>query len=94
MRPSIKSTAYLGGWTLTEQQNPDLSGEKPLRISDVALLLQMHINSVRYWADNGLLPCYRVGRRGDRRFRRKDVEEFLTSRRNAQDPAELDQTIK
>ncbi len=66
---------------MTTEQSPDDSGERLLTVSDVALLLNVHINSVRYWADHGLLPCYRIGRRGDRRFRPQDVNAFLLSRR-------------
>ena len=56
----------------------DHSGEKPLKVSDV---------------DDGLPPYRRIGRRGHRKFRRKDVEAFLASRRNKQDPAEPEKTI-
>ena len=48
-----------------------------LTIADVALLLRMHPNSVRRWANSGLLRCYRIGVRGDRWFRATDVREFV-----------------
>lgn len=50
-----------------------------LTIADVAQLLHVHPNSVRRWADRGLLRCYRVGIRGDRRFRANEVDEFVES---------------
>ena len=50
-----------------------------LTIADVARLLHVHPNSVRRWADRGLLRCYRVGIRGDRRFRANEVDEFVES---------------
>jgi len=49
-----------------------------LRTADVARLLGIHENTVRRWADDGSLKSYRVGKRGDRRFRRDDVERALS----------------
>jgi len=51
-----------------------------LRISDVARLLGMHPNTVRRWSDRGILKQYRLGSRGDRRFKREDVDAFLRER--------------
>jgi len=50
-----------------------------LTISEAANLLSAHPNSVRRWADMGLLPSYRFGQRKDRRFRVKDIASFLVS---------------
>ncbi|MDD4985940.1 MAG: helix-turn-helix domain-containing protein [Dehalococcoidales bacterium] len=51
-----------------------------LTTSDVARLLNVHINTVRRWSNQGIIKTYRIGSRGDRRFDRKDIEQFL--RRN------------
>jgi len=48
-----------------------------LRISEAAQLLSVHPNTIRAWHNLGLLKAYRVGRRGDRRFRLEDIEKFL-----------------
>ncbi len=56
-------------------------GLKMLTVSEAANLLGAHINSVRRWADMGLLPSYRIGLRGDRRFRPEEISSFLTSQR-------------
>ena len=48
-----------------------------LTINDVARLLNVHINTVRRWSNQGALKSYRIGSRGDRRFRREDIESFL-----------------
>ena len=48
-----------------------------LTIREVAELLHIHSNTVRRWADRGILRVYRVTRRGDRRFRRRDIAHFL-----------------
>ena len=48
-----------------------------LTVGEVARILHVHPNSVRRWADQGLLPAYRIGLRGDRRFREEDLDSFL-----------------
>lgn len=48
-----------------------------LTTSEVAQLLNLHVNTVRRWSNSGILRAYRVGPRGDRRFRKKDVDGFL-----------------
>lgn len=51
--------------------------EPMLTTSDVARLLNVHINTVRRWSNQGTLKTYRIGSRGDRRFRREDIASFL-----------------
>ena len=58
------------------------NGRGLLTVAQVAQLLNAHPHSVRRWADSGLLPCYRIGFRGDRRFNPADIEEFLVARRS------------
>jgi len=53
--------------------------ETMLTASELAGLLNVHINTVRRWSDSGLLQSYRIGPRGDRRFRRDDIDLFLSS---------------
>ena len=48
-----------------------------LTTRDVARLLGLHINTVRRWSNQGLLKSYRIGPRGDRRFRREEIDSFL-----------------
>lgn len=48
-----------------------------LTISDVARLLNVHINTVRRWSNQGVLKAYRIGSRGDRRFQQDDIAIFL-----------------
>ena len=55
------------------------SDEPLLKMKEVARLLRVHPNSLRRWANEGLLKSYRVGVRGDRRFRHEDLLEFLES---------------
>ena len=49
-----------------------------LTTSDVARLLNVHINTIRRWSNQGVLKAYRIGSRGDRRFRHEDVTFFLS----------------
>jgi excisionase family DNA binding protein len=44
---------------------------------ELARHLNIHINTVRCWSDQGILKSYRIGPRGDRRFMRDDVMKFL-----------------
>jgi excisionase family DNA binding protein len=48
-----------------------------LTSNEVARLLNVHINTVRRWSNSGILRAYRIGTRGDRRFVRIDVLNFL-----------------
>lgn len=57
-----------------------------LTASELASLLNVHINTVRRWSNDGLLQVYRIGRRGDRRFRRDDVDTFLALNLHAASP--------
>ena len=50
-----------------------------LTVSQVADRLSVHSSSVRRWANMGLLPSYRLGVRGARRFKPEEVSEFLAS---------------
>jgi excisionase family DNA binding protein len=49
-----------------------------LTVREVAKLLNIHVNTVRRWGDQGILQPYRITNRGDRRFKREDIESFLT----------------
>jgi excisionase family DNA binding protein len=47
--------------------------------SGVARMLYVHINTVRRWSDQGILKPYRIGPRGDRRFMREDILQYLNT---------------
>jgi excisionase family DNA binding protein len=51
-----------------------------LSASEVALLLGVHINTIRRWSNKGALRSYRIGPRGDRRFKQEDIGDLLEAR--------------
>lgn len=51
--------------------------ETMLTTRQVADFLQVSVCSVRRWSDRGTLKFYRIGSRGDRRYWREDVLNFL-----------------
>ena len=55
-----------------------------LTTSDVARLLNIHINTVRRWSNEGKLRAYRIGTRGDRRFQQEDISVFLAQKTQAE----------
>ena len=48
-----------------------------LTVKEIIELLHIHEQTVRRWANNGLLKAYRVGPRRDRRFSPDDLATFL-----------------
>ena len=55
---------------------------KMLTTTEAARYLGVHPNTVRRWETQGLLPAYRLGRRGDRRFSRDEMDSFLARAAN------------
>ena len=48
-----------------------------LTTSDAARLMNVHMNTVRRWSNQGVLKTYRIGSRGDRRFQEEDIYDFI-----------------
>ena len=55
----------------------DLESTNLLTVGQVARLLHIHPNTVRRWSNNGTLESYRICSRGDRRFRKEDINQLL-----------------
>ena len=57
--------------------------EPLLKVGEVAVALHVHPNTVRRWAESGILLSYRIPGRGDRRFQPSSVagvvRQMLTS---------------
>lgn len=44
---------------------------------ETARILNVHLNTLRRWSDQGLIQTYRIGPRGDRRFSKLEITYFL-----------------
>ena len=53
--------------------------ETMLTTREVSVLLNVHIDTVRRWSNDGLIKAYCICSRGDRRFQKKDIEMFLSA---------------
>jgi excisionase family DNA binding protein len=67
----------MGRAVSNKKVSPD---DQMLTISKASKLLNLHMNTLRRWSDQGMLPCYRMGTRGDRRYRRGDLIDFRRKR--------------
>jgi excisionase family DNA binding protein len=48
-----------------------------LTIREVSRLLHVHPNTLRRWADKGVIRSFCITPRGDRRFMSQDIDHFL-----------------
>lgn len=55
----------------------DNSMNTMLTVREVSQLLHVHSNTLRRWSDQGVLRAYRIGPRGDRRFKPEDIAVLL-----------------
>ena len=58
---------------MTVHQDPD----KMLTIAEVTELIHIHPNTLRRWSEQGRIIAYRINARGDRRYKKSDIEQFL-----------------
>ncbi len=80
-------------WSIQEGKvTRDNQLEKMLTCRQVADFLNVSICTVRRWDKNRMLKSYRVGQRGDRRYRREDVGRFLE--RSGSDPRTGDRSMR
>ncbi len=52
-----------------------------MRTSEAARYLGVHIETMRRWAREGVIPAAKLGNRGGFRFKREDLDRFLEERR-------------
>lgn len=48
-------------------------------LAQAADILKVHPNTLRKWDRRGFLKAVRFGQRGDRRYRKMDLESFILS---------------
>lgn len=78
---ALTALGYSGKQVAKGQREVDMSVETPtstmLTVREVSQLLHVHSNTLRRWSDQGVLRAYRIGPRGDRRFRPEDIAVLL-----------------
>ena len=52
-------------------------GSKLLTVGKAASILGVHPNILRKWAEEGLLPSWRIGPRRDQRFQLSELWDFM-----------------
>jgi diguanylate cyclase (GGDEF)-like protein/excisionase family DNA binding protein len=70
----------------SQAKSREPEGRALISVAQAAALLGVHPNTVRTWTDSGRLPAYRINARGDRRFRRGDVERLLAEGAVSEEP--------
>jgi len=60
-----------------ETNNLEWNDKSIMTCEEVAQFLRVHVSSVRRWSRSGKLKAFKVGGRGDWRYRHKDVLAFL-----------------
>ncbi len=50
-----------------------------LTLSEASQILKVHPNTLRKWDKKGILKAVRFGQRGDRRYRKEDIEKLTTT---------------
>ena len=60
---------------LSRKSNPTQA--QMITTSEAAIMLHVNVNTIRKWANQGILEGYRLGRRGDRRFIKDKISELL-----------------
>jgi len=51
--------------------------EKMLTVAEVTELIHIHPNTLRRWSEQGIIMAYRINARGDRRYKKSDIDRFL-----------------
>jgi len=57
--------------------NNNQSGESLLTLKQASKLLNCHPNTLRAWDKSGYLKAIRIGKRGDRRYKKEDIDKIL-----------------
>ncbi len=65
------------GKSATKKRPANNDPDALLTTTEAAEILNVHLNTVRRWSNNGILEAYRIGPRCDRRIRRRDIDKLL-----------------
>jgi excisionase family DNA binding protein len=63
---------------IKEEMGKDMANDEHindmLTVREVAQLLHVHPNTLRRWSNNGRIRAYRITPRGDRRYKREEID--------------------
>ncbi|MBP6880631.1 helix-turn-helix domain-containing protein [Candidatus Saccharibacteria bacterium] len=51
--------------------------ESLLTLKEASTLLSCHPNTLREWDKSGYLKAIRIGQRGDRRYKKSDIQKLM-----------------
>lgn len=54
--------------------------EELLTLNEAAKILKVHPNTLRLWDKNGTLPAIRIGIKRVRRYKKEDIEKFISQK--------------
>jgi excisionase family DNA binding protein len=54
--------------------------EELLTLNEAAKILKVHPNTLRLWDKNGTLPAIRIGVKRVRRYKKEDIEKFISQK--------------
>ena len=62
---------------MVREKSGDNASSRMLTVMEVSRLLHVHPNTLRKWSEEGQIKAYRIGPRGDRRFKPEDIYALL-----------------
>ncbi len=54
--------------------------EELLTLKEAAQILKVHVNTLRIWDKKGILIAIRIGEKRTRRYRKADLEKFISKK--------------
>jgi len=69
---------------MVRKTSDDNASSRMLTVKEASRLLNIHPNTVRKWSEEGLIKAYRIGPRGDRRFKPEDIDIVLREEKMAE----------
>jgi excisionase family DNA binding protein len=64
---------------MVEKSSKQIEIPELLTLREACEILKCHPNTLRNWDRNGTLRAVRIGGRGDRRFKKEDINAFIQS---------------
>lgn len=77
VRPASTTQETLAQPAKVSKQHVPKPESALLTIGEAARFLGLHPNTLRRWSDQGLIPTHHISARGDRRFRKVELDQFV-----------------